>query len=91
MIGFKRIVYRLLFKSMVRKRIHIPDRMAIDDNLRALIAVRFQQYGSHIGMGFDSTGECLHCLRAANFTIVYSDSAIQRHILWFNGCYPISL
>ena len=64
-------------------RAHMPARGAVDNDLAARVARRFEQYGVHTGVGRDSGGLCLYGLRAAYFQPVRRDVAVERHILTF--------
>jgi len=66
---------------VIRARIEIHARLAVDDHLRAAVAGRLEQHGVEIGMRVDARGHRLQCLRAADFAAVDGHCAIERHVL----------
>ena len=69
------------FVGVVGHCVHATDRMAVDDHLRAHIAIRLEQYRIHIRVRLQMGGLSLHCLGAANFTTIYRHRRVKRHIL----------
>jgi hypothetical protein len=61
--------------------IHVGAHLAVDDDLGADIARRFQQHRVHVGVRRDAGRHRLQRLRATDFAAVGGDRAVQRHVL----------
>jgi hypothetical protein len=75
------VLHRLALVVVVAPGLHVADGLALHDDLRAAIRVRFQQDRVHVGVRFEVTGLCLYRLCAADLAAVDCHRAVQRHVL----------
>ena len=59
----------------------LNQRVAVDDDLRAAVAGRFEQDRIEVDARVDARGDRLQRLRAANLAAVHGDRAVERHVL----------
>ena len=64
--------------------------LTMDDELRCAVSLGLQQHRVHVGMWGNATGDRLQRLGTANLSAIGSDGGVVRHILWFEGSYPIT-
>ena len=58
-------------------------RLTHDDNLRAIVGFRLQQYGVHVDCRLHTRRLRLHHLGASRLPAVVGDEGVQRHVLRF--------
>ena len=66
---------------VIRARIEIHARLAVDDHLRAAIAGRLEQHRIQIGVRGDARRHRLQRLSAADLAAVDRHRAVERHVL----------
>ena len=79
--GFEHGLTRDRFVVVVSHRIHIANRMTLNNHLRTDVSIRFEQHRVHICMRLNTGGLRLQSLRAANLPAVDSYRRIERHVL----------
>ena len=63
-------VARRLLVGVVLQRFHVADGAAVDDDLRAGVAVGLEQHRIHVGVRREPRRLRLHCLRAPDLAAV---------------------
>ena len=66
---------------VVVARVHVRAHPAVDHDLGARVAGRFQQHGIEVRVGFEARGQRLQRLRAPDLAAVRRHGAVQRHVL----------
>ncbi|MDR9033675.1 hypothetical protein FEP52_03080 [Burkholderia multivorans] len=80
-VRFEHRIERDRLVVVIRARVQVRARLAVDDHLRAAIAGRLQQHRIEIRMRRDAGGQRLQRLRAADLAAVGRDRAVERHVL----------
>lgn len=73
--------------GVIGARIEIAARVAVDDDLRAVIAVRLEQHRVQISMRGDAGRDRLQRLGAADLAAIDRHRAVERHVLRLEGCH----
>ncbi len=76
------------FEGVVFAHVHIADRPALDDDLRAGIGIRLEQHRVHVGMRRNAAGRRLQRLGAADLPPSGVTAELRAMFCALNGATP---
>jgi hypothetical protein len=79
--GFQHCRHRHALVVVVGLRIQVGNRLAVDDDLGALVGIRLQQHGIEVDARRQTRGVRLQRLGATDFAPVYRHGRVQCHVL----------
>ena len=79
------VCVQVRFQIMIVTCAKVADRLSVNNDLRALLAGGFEQNGVEAVGGCPPARQCLNGLGAANFAAFCRHSAVQCHVLGFEG------